>query len=169
MAEIQPVANYYTQNPEDTRQLGATLGNYLMAGDVLLLHGTLGAGKTHLTQGIARALGIDGAVRSPTFTLVNVYEQARVPLYHIDLYRVEGNADLATIGVEDYFEGAGVVVVEWPENGSVALPASALHIFITPVDDTTRRLAFEAVGARATELLQAFSTSARAGDYKRES
>lgn len=156
MTDVRPVAEYYTQNPDDTRQLGATLGTYLHAGDVVLLHGTLGAGKTHLTQGIARALGIEGAVRSPTFTLVNVYEMGRVPLYHIDLYRIEGNADLATIGVEDYFDGHGIVVVEWPENGGVQMPTDALHIFITPTADTERRFAFEAQGERAETVLNAF-------------
>ncbi len=163
MAEFQPIAEYYTQNPDDTRQLGATLGNHVRAGDVILLHGTLGAGKTHFTQGLARAIGVTGAVRSPTFTLVNVYEEGRVPLYHIDLYRVDGNADLATIGIEDYFEGEGVVVVEWSENGGAWIPQEALHIAITPLAENSRRLTFKAIGSRARQLLQNLLVSDAAG------
>lgn len=141
-----------TNSPEETHRLGAQVGAIVMAGDVILLNGTLGAGKTHFTQGIAQGLGITGAVRSPTFTLINEHNEGRIPLYHIDLYRTEGNADLATIGLEDYFEGDGVVVIEWSAKGRDWLPADALHITITPVDDTCRHFQIEAQGERAERL-----------------
>lgn len=141
-----------THSPEETRRLGAQLGAVVTAGDVILLNGTLGAGKTHFTQGIAQGLGITGAVRSPTFTLINEHDEGRVPLYHIDLYRTEGNADLVTIGLEDYFEGDGVVVIEWSAKGGAWIPADALQITITPLDDIHRHFQIEAHGSRA-ELL----------------
>lgn len=141
-----------TNSPEETRHLGAQVGAIVMAGDVILLNGTLGAGKTHFTQGIAHGLGITGAVRSPTFTLINEHDEGRVPLYHIDLYRTEGNADLATIGLEDYFEGDGVVVIEWSAKGGAWLPADALRITITPVDETRRHFNIEGTGARSAML-----------------
>jgi tRNA threonylcarbamoyladenosine biosynthesis protein TsaE len=145
-----------TYSPDETRALGALLGARALPGDVILLDGTLGAGKTHLAQGIARGLGIHGAVRSPTFTLVNEYRDGRIPLYHIDLYRTDGNADIATIGLDDYFEGDGVVVIEWSARGSAWLPTEALRITITPLDEQRRRFTLEAVGARTEVLLKDF-------------
>jgi tRNA threonylcarbamoyladenosine biosynthesis protein TsaE len=147
-----------TTSPEATRTLGIRLGEQLNTGDIILLDGTLGAGKTHLTQGIAKGLGITGAVRSPTFTLINEYTEGRIPLYHIDLYRTEGNADLATIGLEEYLEGEGVVVIEWSAKGVAWLPTDALHITITPMDDTRRHFHFEAEGERADTLLTELNT-----------
>jgi len=138
-----------TKHVEETRILGARLGVIVQAGDVILLDGTLGAGKTHFAQGIAQGLGIKGAVRSPTFTLINEYTDGRISLYHIDLYRTEGNADLATIGLEEYLEGDGVVVIEWSVKGSVWLPADALHITITPLDETVRHFQIDGHGQRA--------------------
>jgi tRNA threonylcarbamoyladenosine biosynthesis protein TsaE len=147
-----------TTNPEATRTFGTRLGELLKAGDIILLDGTLGAGKTHLAQGIARGLGISGAVRSPTFTLINEYTEGRIPLYHIDLYRTEGNADLATIGLEEYLEGDGVVVIEWSAKGAAWLPTDALYITITPLNDTRRHFRFEAEGERAHTLLTGLNT-----------
>lgn len=143
-----------TDSPEATRHLGARLGSVVATGDILLLNGTLGAGKTHLTQGIARGLGIKEAVRSPTFTLINEHTEGRIPLYHIDLYRTEGNADLATIGLESYLEGDGVVVIEWAAKGSVWIPADALHITITPLDEKQRHFHLESSGAHSEALLK---------------
>ncbi len=141
-----------TNSPEETRLLGAKLGSFLKEGDVILLNGNMGAGKTHFTQGIARGLGISGAVRSPTFTLINEYDTGRVPLYHIDLYRTEGAADLSTLGLDDYLDGDGVVIIEWAAKGVVWLPGDALHITITTLDETRRHFHIEAQGARAEAL-----------------
>jgi tRNA threonylcarbamoyladenosine biosynthesis protein TsaE len=147
-----------TNSPHATRRLGAHVGALLEAGDVILLNGTLGAGKTHFTQGVAQGLGITGAVRSPTFTLINEHREGRLPLYHIDLYRTDNNADLATIGLEDYFQEEGVVVIEWAEKGNAWLPDDALMIAITTLDDDHRRFAISANGERAAALLAALET-----------
>jgi tRNA threonylcarbamoyladenosine biosynthesis protein TsaE len=148
-------AEFETGSPEDTRLLGMRIGGLVVAGDVILLDGTLGAGKTHLTQGIARALGIKGAVRSPTFTFVHEYPEGRIPLYHIDLYRTEGSSDLATIGLESYFDQEGVVVVEWSAKGAAWLPVDALHVSISRVGESRRSFRFGAAGDRALNLLNA--------------
>ncbi|MCL2363887.1 MAG: tRNA (adenosine(37)-N6)-threonylcarbamoyltransferase complex ATPase subunit type 1 TsaE [Defluviitaleaceae bacterium] len=94
----------------------------LRAGDVIYLSGELGAGKTVFARGLCRGLGFAGGVTSPTFTLVNVYEGGRLPVFHFDLYRLGGAADLESIGYDEYFDAGGVCVVEWPER---AMKASA--------------------------------------------
>lgn len=103
-----------TQGPGETLRLGERLGELLEAADVVLLSGDLGAGKTTFSQGVARGLGVRGPVTSPTFTLVAEYE-GRVPLAHMDLYRLEGQSVSSGIGWEDYLEGDHAVLVEWPE------------------------------------------------------
>src|SRR4051812_35178539 len=108
--------HFSTASPEETHALGAALGARLRAGDVVLLRGELGAGKTAFVQGLARGFGVPESrrVASPTFTLVNEHA-GRAPLYHIDLYRIEDPSDLEEIGMRDYFSGRGVAVVEWAE------------------------------------------------------
>ena len=101
-----------TRSPEETRELGGRVARILRPGDVLLLVGELGAGKTCFAQGLARGLGVRERVTSPTFTLVREY-QGRLPLIHLDAYRLEGPLDLYEIGIEDYLEGDGVLMVEW--------------------------------------------------------
>ncbi|MGB0388625.1 MAG: tRNA (adenosine(37)-N6)-threonylcarbamoyltransferase complex ATPase subunit type 1 TsaE [Ardenticatenaceae bacterium] len=148
-----------SHSPAQTRQIGIELGNLVQSGDVILLYGDLGAGKTNFTQGVAEGLGISGAVRSPTFTLVNEYQEGRVPLYHIDLYRLAGDADLATIGLDEYFDEEGIVVVEWPEKGPEWLPADALHIYLNHLSDWQRSLRIKASGVRAEALLRAYDAA----------
>ncbi|MCG4282308.1 tRNA (adenosine(37)-N6)-threonylcarbamoyltransferase complex ATPase subunit type 1 TsaE, partial [Lacticaseibacillus saniviri] len=98
------------QNEAALQQFGKRLADLLQPGDVLLLDGDLGAGKTSLTKGIAEGLGIDAPIKSPTFTIIREYQQGRLPLYHMDIYRLEnGGAD--DLGLEEYFEGDGVSVV----------------------------------------------------------
>jgi len=145
-----------SNNPTQTHQYGLQLGSIVRSGDVILLYGNLGAGKTHFTQGIAEGLGITGPVRSPTFTLVNEYQDGRLPLYHIDLYRLVGESDIATIGLDEYFDEEGIVVVEWPEKGQTWLPADALHIHITYLSDNTRSLQLKASGSHSTSLLNRY-------------
>ncbi|NJP10186.1 MAG: tRNA (adenosine(37)-N6)-threonylcarbamoyltransferase complex ATPase subunit type 1 TsaE [Leptolyngbyaceae cyanobacterium RU_5_1] len=105
-------------NPEATRQLGVQLGQSLPAGSVVLLEGELGSGKTTLVQGIGEGLGITEAIDSPTFTLINEYSSGRLPLYHLDLYRLE-SAEAAALYLETYWEGVevepGIVAIEWAE------------------------------------------------------
>jgi len=119
-------------SPEDTTNLALMFAQEVKRGDILCLSGDLGAGKTLFTQGFAKGLGYEGHVTSPTFTLVNVYESTRFPIYHFDLYRLEGGtADLESIGYDDYFYGSGVCIIEWPErieNG--ALPEETIWIEI---------------------------------------
>ena len=149
-------AKLISHNPTQTHQYGLQLGSMVRSGDVILLYGNLGAGKTHFTQGIAEGLGIMGAVRSPTFTLVNEYQDGRLPLYHIDLYRLDGDRDIASIGLDEYFDEEGIVVVEWPEKGEAWLPADALHIHITYLSDKTRALQLKASGTHSISLFNRY-------------
>ncbi|MEF2824307.1 MAG: tRNA (adenosine(37)-N6)-threonylcarbamoyltransferase complex ATPase subunit type 1 TsaE [Peptococcaceae bacterium] len=107
---------------EDTLNLGKKIGDVLKPGDILLLEGDLGAGKTTFTQGLAEGLGVDEFVNSPTFVIINEYFSGHLPLYHMDLYRLEDEAQLYDLGVEEYFFGNGVSVVEWPEIALSFLP-----------------------------------------------
>lgn len=131
----------------ETIDVGAALANWLQDGDVVLLHGDLGAGKTTLAKGIALALRIDEVVSSPSFSLVNEYDtDPSVPigrLYHLDLYRLDGEDDLASIGFDDFAAPVnGVTVVEWPERAAAALPDRYVLIEIETIDVDIRRLHF---------------------------
>lgn len=105
-----------TKSLEETLTLGAQIGRHLQAGDIVLLFGALGAGKTALTQGICHGLGVKPGdyVRSPSFTLINEYQGTR-PIYHVDLYRLDHFAAVESLGLEDYFFGSGTTIVEWAE------------------------------------------------------
>ncbi len=107
---------FETRSASDTLTLGEKIGRHLEAGDIVFLFGDLGAGKTTLTQGIARGLGVakEEYVRSPTFTLVNQY-QGKVPVYHIDLYRIASSHELEDLGLEEVFSSEGISIVEWAE------------------------------------------------------
>ncbi len=107
---------------EAAQAFGESWAADLIGGEVFALSGVLGAGKTQLVKGLARGLGFSGQVTSPTFTLVNEYLGGRLPLYHIDLYRVESEAEAAAFGIEEYLPCAGVTVVEWPERIASLLP-----------------------------------------------
>lgn len=116
-----------SRRPADTRALAARLAAELGPGSVLALHGDLGAGKTCFVQGLARALGVRGAVRSPTFTLVHEHAGS-LPLYHIDLYRVGAADEALAFGLDEYLHGRGVAAVEWAERVAPLLPAGTLHL-----------------------------------------
>lgn len=109
----------YLPSNEATIALGEMVGKNLRPGDILLLEGDLGAGKTTFAQGVAKGLGVDEFVNSPTFVIINEYFSGRLPLYHMDLYRVEDESQLYDLGIEEYFFGNGVCLVEWP---AIALP-----------------------------------------------
>jgi tRNA threonylcarbamoyladenosine biosynthesis protein TsaE len=119
---------YKTNSPEETSELGKKIAEALKAGDVVVLSGELGAGKTHLAQGIARGLGVEGYVKSPTFNIIHVYDGGRLLLYHIDLYRIEGALELENLGLEEYIYGKGVSVIEWGERAEELLPDEAIRI-----------------------------------------
>lgn len=127
-----------TYSPEETRALGALLAKQLQPGDVLLLLGDLGAGKSEMTRGIAEGLGIQATVTSPSFTILNVYEDGRVPLYHFDWYRLESSEELYEMGMDEYLGGDGVAVVEWPSQCPDAVPESYLEVNIQPTGDSER-------------------------------
>jgi tRNA threonylcarbamoyladenosine biosynthesis protein TsaE len=138
-----------SRSPAETAAIGEVLAGSLRNGDVVLLHGDLGAGKTTLAKGIASALAIEDVVSSPSFSLVNEYgtggAAAVTRLYHLDLYRLQGEDDLASIGFDDFMAPAdGVTLVEWPERASTALPERFLLVEIEPVGPGSRRLRFSA-------------------------
>jgi len=116
---------------DDTEGLGIIIGQEAKKGDIFCLSGNLGAGKTVFAQGLAKGLGYEGRVTSPTFTLMNEYVGGRLPFYHFDLYRLEGGeADMESIGYEDYFYGKGVSLLEWAELAGDAIPQNAIWIKI---------------------------------------
>jgi tRNA threonylcarbamoyladenosine biosynthesis protein TsaE len=152
--------SFFSHGPAQTRRFGRHMGAITEAGDVLLLHGDLGAGKTHFAQGIAEGLGVQETVRSPTFTLINEYQEGRLPFYHMDLYRLEGDSDIATVGLDEYSSSDGVVVVEWPEKGERWLPEDVLHVTLSYVDDQRRTIYLEAGGEQAEALLRRYKAQA---------
>lgn len=136
---------FHTSN--DTQAWGEALGACLVPGDVILLEGDLGAGKTTLTQGIARGLGVQETVTSPTFVTVSAYDSGRLPLYHMDVYRITSEDALYDIGLEEMLYGDGVCVVEWPSLLGPLYPDDALVLTLSDPGDGTRRLTAETIGA----------------------
>jgi len=147
-----------------TRNIGMKLGKLAASGDVILLVGPLGAGKTCLTQGIARGLGIAEYTASPSFVLVREH-QGKLPLYHIDLYRLDRIEEVAQLGLDDYLYGNGVCVVEWADKGLSVLPEEYLLIEMQIVSPMKRKLSFMPKGTRYLEILSQLN-SARRGARK---
>ena len=142
-----------TESEAETAHLGALLGARLEAGDLVALAGDLGAGKTALTRGIARGAGATDGVRSPTFTLVNRYEGGRVPIVHVDAYRLRGAADLVALGLDSVLDPKAAAVIEWAPRVEAALPRERLDVALEHAGKRRRRLEFQARGARAERLL----------------
>ena len=132
---------HQTHSPEETQTIGKQIGASLKTGDVIALVGDLGAGKTCLTQGIARGIGIASheVVNSPSYTLINEY-MGEIPIYHIDLYRLQHHGEIVDLGLEEYLEGAGICIIEWADRMTNLLPANHLEITITWVDESTRTI-----------------------------
>jgi len=120
--------NQLCAGPEETRRVAAGLAHSLEAGDVIALHGDLGAGKTEFVKGLVAGLGSADPVTSPTFTLVHEYHGGRLPVYHFDFYRLAGAADLDLIGYDECLQEPGVTVIEWAGRFPERLPAHARHI-----------------------------------------
>lgn len=140
---------WISQGEEETARFAGRLAEHLKGGDVLALEGDLGAGKTTFTKGLAKGLGVTRTVNSPTFTIIKEY-QGRLPLYHMDVYRVsESEEDL---GFDEYFAGEGVTVVEWAHLIKNQLPEELLSIYIYRMDDYSRRFVLEAHGDRYVQL-----------------
>ncbi len=127
-----------TTSPEETWALAAELADELGPGTVIALHGDLGAGKTCFIQGYAAALGIDDPITSPTYTLIGEYE-GRLPLHHIDLYRLSGPEEALGLGLEEYFDANGITAIEWAERAEGLLPPNLLHIQIAVDSETGTR------------------------------
>lgn len=137
---------WITHSPAETEALGARLAEALDAGRVVAFTGDLGAGKTAFVSGMARALGVEERVTSPTFTIVNEYEGGRLPLFHFDMYRLGGADELFHIGWEDYLARGGICAVEWSENVAEALEPDAVRVSIVRGDgDNDRIIAIEGV------------------------
>ena len=135
---------WITHSPAETEALGARLAEALDAGRVVAFTGDLGAGKTAFVSGMARALGVEERVTSPTFTIVNEYEGGRLPLFHFDMYRLGGADELFHIGWEDYLSRGGVCAVEWSENVAEAIEDGAVRVSIVRGDgDNDRIIAIE--------------------------
>ena len=147
---------------EDTHELGRILGEHAHPGDIFLLTGDLGAGKTTLTQGILWGMGSDDYVRSPTFVLATQYDAA-IPLHHIDLYRIEGVDEMDELGLDELVEDGGVVVVEWAEKAAELFPAGRLQVNIERLGGDSRRLTLTAGSTGYVRFLDLVSGRITAG------
>ncbi len=134
-----------TKGPHETEKFAATLAGKLSGGETIAFRGSMGMGKTCFTRGLARGLGYDGDVTSPTFAIVNEYIGGRLPLYHFDMYRVESWEDLYSCGYFDYKETGGVIAAEWSENIENALDGKVILIEIERIDDNTRKITVDGV------------------------
>ena len=121
---------YETNSEKETFELGKNLGEQAKAGQIFCLNGDLGVGKTVFTQGFAKGLGIEENVNSPTFTIIQVYEEGRIPLYHFDVYRIGDPEEMYEIGYEEYFFGEGVCLIEWSKLIEELIPEKAINIEI---------------------------------------
>ena len=143
---------YTTRSVDDTLELAENIESEKFSGMVICLNGDLGSGKTVFVKGFAKALGIDENITSPTFTIVKEYMNGELHLYHMDVYRIDDNADF---GVEDYFNKSGICILEWSEMIEDRLPQERLDINIKIVDENTRVLVFKPHGERYEELCNA--------------
>lgn len=148
--------DFISHSAEQTRRLGARLGELLTGGEVLFFVGDLGSGKTCLIQGIGQGLGIQDRITSPTFTLVNEYEGTNLRLYHIDLYRIDNARSTLTFGLDDYLYGEGVCAVEWAERAQPLWTDEHLLVRLRYIDEGKRGCTFSAAGARYDQLIHAF-------------
>jgi tRNA threonylcarbamoyladenosine biosynthesis protein TsaE len=152
-----------THSARETFGVGIHLGSLLAPGDTVCLEGDLGSGKTCLTQGIGRGMGVTDIITSPTFVLINEYTPTErgARLYHVDLYRIEREDDLVTLGLEDYIYGNGITVIEWAERARDYVPRERLWVTLSYLDAectsfrNSRRLRFEAAGAHYREVVRA--------------
>jgi len=134
------VASIISHSPQETFDFGAKIATQLRQGDVLALAGDLGAGKTHFVKGLARGLGIENEVTSPTFTLIHEYRGGRLPLYHIDCYRLESTQELAEIGLDEYLGADGVTAIEWADKFAELIPDDAKWIRFFARENDTREI-----------------------------
>lgn len=149
---MTPSLRVESRGPGETRRLGARLGRLLRPGDVVLLSGELGAGKTAFVQGIARGMGFAGSVSSKSFVLLGEYEGRKTTLYHADLYRLEAPEHADDLALDE-IAADGVLVAEWPERAPHVFPADHLSVSFEVTGERTRTLTFAATGPRGEQLL----------------
>ena len=133
---------FFTHSADETTALGYKIGKKLKKGDIIAMQGTLAAGKTTITKGIAQALDISEEITSPTFCLISEY-YGKMPLYHMDVYRLDGAEDFINLGVEDMLYGDGVCIIEWSEKIMDELPKNTIILRILPQDDNSRKIEIE--------------------------
>lgn len=134
---------YRSYSEADTERLAAELADELHGGEVIAFFGGLGMGKTAFVRGLAKALGYNGEISSPTFAIINEYIGGRLDIYHFDMYRISGWEDLYSTGYFEYLEAGGVLAVEWSENIEAALPDTAILITFERIGDTERAVIIE--------------------------
>ena len=147
---------FETFSPQETYDLGRKLGREAYPGQVICLDGDLGVGKTVFTQGFAQGLGVEGPVNSPTFTILQTYEDGRLPLYHFDVYRIGDAEEMDEIGYEEYFYGEGVCLIEWPSRIEEIVPPEAARITIEKALEKGfdyRRITVQSKGEKDYEII----------------
>ena len=142
----------YLENEEKTREIGSKLGELLTPKSVICLIGDLGAGKTTMTQSLARALGVDDYITSPTFTIVNEYE-GKMPLYHFDVYRIGSSEEMYDIGFDEYIDGEGVCIIEWANLIEDILPDEYLYIELK-YKDMSREMILNPIGKKYEKIVE---------------
>ena len=147
---------FYSDDEKDTIRLGKNIGEILKGEEIILLRGKLGSGKTRLVKGIARGMNITNKISSPTYNLINEYE-GDIPLYHMDLYRLDNEMDLYNIGFEDYLYRKGVVVIEWPELAASYITEDFFLFFFVVFYYNKRFIKLRAEGKSSENLLKGLS------------
>ena len=156
--------DFFSRSPEQTRRIGARLGNALRAGDVICLQGDLGAGKTTLVQGVAKGWGSMDTVTSPTFIIVNEYRRKDGErLFHMDAYRLDSTPEAEEIDLDSMLAD-GTLLIEWPERIDGLVPAEHLWIQLEHIDEEEREMKFKAVGRRYDDLLEVIHHAVVGGD-----
>lgn len=133
---------YLSNSPEETEQIAENFAKSLVGGTVVAFRGDLGLGKTCFTRGLAKGLGYNGEVTSPTFALINEYLGGRIPLYHFDMYRISSWEELYSSGYFEYIEENGIVACEWSENIENALPQNTVYVVIEAIGENSRKITF---------------------------
>jgi tRNA threonylcarbamoyladenosine biosynthesis protein TsaE len=158
------MSTWLSRSEEDTFQFGSRIGKNAKTGDILLLYGNLGSGKTVLTKGIAQGAGVTAMVTSPTFTLMNQYA-GKFPVYHFDIYRLNDPEELYDLDYEEYLYGDGIAIVEWPERMMDLLPREYLKVTLEKTElELQRKIILEPIGSRYTELEEVLAQDESIGD-----
>jgi len=162
--QSQHILDFISHSVAQTIRFGQRLGELMQQGDLVVLLGDFGAGKTHMIKGIAQGLGSADLVNSPSFVLINEYRagprHGSIPIFHADLYRIENPDELAAIGIEEAWSGIGVCLIEWADQAGDWLPAERLAIHLQHLSETKRVLRFVPYGARYQALLAEFKKTA---------